>query len=335
MPRTLCLVLVCLGILSGACTAPQPMEQNTSPAAAPVKSGTIRIEVPADADVADIPWLMAIDSLKEQGYSIETVSLSSDLSAAAMAEGDLDIANLSNQHAWAAIGQGAPLMTFMDKSASTFMLLAPKAIQTCADLDGRPVASNGVSTVAGALLNAYLEKNCPDAKPQILVVKGGSNRTATLLSGEVDAAIQDIDDLIKLELDRPGEFQPLVVFAEASPGVQINSHVTGRQFADQHPEMVKDFIKAVLAARRTLQDSEALHEAIIKYVEFEPDRAQQAADTYLEQAVWDASGTYTLETVQTTLGFLQEYGDLPKELTAEDVADLSYYDAVLDEMGDQ
>jgi hypothetical protein len=91
----------------------------------------------------------------------------------------------------------------------------------------------------------------------------------------------------------------------------------------------------VLTARRTLQDPKALHEAIIKYVELEPDKAEQAADTYLEQAVWDTSGTYTLETVQATMDFLQEFGDLPKELTAEDVADLSYYDAVLDEMGGQ
>lgn len=328
-------VLILLGLLAIACAAPQPAAQNASPPASPIEGGTIHIEVPADADIADIPWLMAIDSLKEQGYTLETVSLASDLSAAAMAQGDLDLASLSNQHAWAAIGQGASLVTFMDKSANTFMIIASEEIQTCADLDGRPVAINGVATVASALFNAYLEKNCPDAVPEILVVKGGSNRTAALLSGEVDAAVQDIDDLVQLELDRPGEFHPLVVFAEESPGVQIDSHVTSRAFAEQHPEAVEDFIRAVFKARRSLQDPEVLREAIIDYLELEPDMAQQAADTYLVQEVWDASGSYTLETVRANLDFLKEFGDLPQELAAEEVADLSFYEAVLDEIGRQ
>jgi ABC-type nitrate/sulfonate/bicarbonate transport system substrate-binding protein len=326
-------------MLAVACTATLPTAQDSPSATthtpSDTKRGTIRFEVPADADVADVPWLMAIDLLRDQGYTVETVSLSSDLSAGAMAQGDLDIATLSNQRGWAAIGKGAPLVTVMDKSANTFMIIAPKDIRTCADLDGKPVAVNGVTTVGSALFNAYLEKNCPGAKPEILVVKGGSNRTAALLTGEVDAAMQDVDDLIKLERDRPGEFHPLVVFAEEFPGVQINSQVVRRDFAEQHPEMVKDAIHALFTARRSLQAPQVLREAIINYLGLEPDKAQEMADTYLARKIWDVSGAYTLETVQATLDFLQEHGDLPPELEAEDVADLSYYDAVLDEIGRQ
>jgi ABC-type nitrate/sulfonate/bicarbonate transport system substrate-binding protein len=111
--------------------------------------------------------------------------------------------------------------------------------------------------------------------------------------------------------------------------------VVRREFGEQHPEMVKDVIRALFAARRSIQDPQVLREAVIKYLDLEPDEAQQVADTYLEQEIWDASGTYTLETVQATIDFLQEYGDLAPGLTAEDVADLSYYDAVLDEIGRQ
>ena len=96
--------------------------------------------------------------------------------------------------------------------------------------------------------------------------------------------------------------------------------------------MVKDVIRAVFAARRSLQDRQALGEAIIQYMEMEPDRAQQVADAYAKQEIWDLGGSYSMETVQATLEFLQEYGDLPPELTTEDVADLSYYDEVLAEM---
>jgi ABC-type nitrate/sulfonate/bicarbonate transport system substrate-binding protein len=339
MNRILTLALVVASVLAAACTAAPPTAPNLAStarsSASPAKSGTMRLEVPDEADIADIPWLMAIDWLKEQGYDIETISLSNTLGPVAMAQGDIDMASLSNQLAWAAIGRGAAIRTVMDKSANTYMLITRKNVQTCADLDGRPVAVGSVSTVNWAMLNAYLQKECPETQPEILVVTGGSNRMAALLSDEVDGAMQDIDDLIELERERPGEFHALIVLAQEFPGLQLNSHAANRDFAEQHPEMVKDVIRAVFAARRTIQDANVLRDAITRYVGFEPDRAQQAADTYLARKVWDISGTYTPETVQAIIDFLQEFGDMPPQLKAADVANLSYYNAVLDEIGRQ
>jgi NitT/TauT family transport system substrate-binding protein len=331
MSRISFLALILLSLLVAACTSAQSATQDLSSGAS---GGIMRVEVPADADVADIPWLMAVDSLREQGYTLETVSFSDTaIEVTAMAQGDLDISGTNNQIAWAAISQGAPLFTFVDKSANTFMTVTSPDITACADLDGKSVAVPSMSSVSGAMFNAYVEKNCPAASPQIVIVSGGSNRTAALLAGEVDAAMQDVDDLVKLERERPGGFHALVAFGQEFPGLQINSQVVRREFAEQHPEMVRDVIRALFAARRALQDPQVLREAIVNYLDLEPDRAQQMADMYLAQGIWDATGTYSLETVQATLDFLREHGDLPPDLKAEDVADLSYYDAVLDEIG--
>jgi ABC-type nitrate/sulfonate/bicarbonate transport system substrate-binding protein len=300
------------------------------------KHGTLRIEVEAEADVADIPWLKAINLLKEQGYTIESTSFADlTLAVAAMAAGDLDIASPGSKVAWTAIGKGAPIFTFVDTYANTVMMVATRDIQTCADLDGKSVAVPGVSAVRTAMVHAFLRENCPDVKPDIVIVKGGSNRMAALLSGQVDAAAQDIDDLIILEREKPGQFHALAVFAQEFPGVQTASYLVRREFAEQHPEMVKDVIRALFTARRNLQDPGVLREAIIKHLDLEPDEAQRMADAYVAQAIWDASGRYTLEAVQASIDFFQEYGDFPPGLKAEDVADLSYYEAVLDEIGRQ
>lgn len=306
-----------------------------SSAGSPDRSGTIHIEAPVSVDVADIPLLMAIDLLRDQGYTVETTALDSALGPAAMAQGDLDFASFSNLSAWSAIGKGAQLVTVMDKSAVTYMLITSKGIQTCEDLHGKSVAIGDVATINATMLRLYLETNCPNTKPEMVIVKGGRNRMAALLTGEVDAAMQEIEHLVRFERDRPGEFHALIVLAKEFPGLQLNSHVARRDFAEQHPEMVKDVIRALFTARRRLQDAQVLRDEIIKYLELEPDEAQQLADTYLEQEIWDASGTYTLETVQAIVEFSQQYGELPPELTAKDVADLSYYDAVLDEIGRQ
>ena len=340
MNRTSILALTLVSVLVAACAAPPPVAPKTPltavPEASPRQSGTMRLDVPADADVADVPWLMAVDSLKEQGYTIEVMSFAdSAIGAAAMAQGDLDIGCFSNQVAWAATGKGAPILTVMDRSANPQMIISTKDMQTCADLDGRSVAVSSVSAVSAAMLEAYVKTNCPDARPQMVIVSGGSNRTAALLSGAVDAAMQDIDDMIKIQREQPGEFHPLVVFALEFPGLQVQSFMARSGFAEQHPEMLKDAIRALFAARRNLQDPQALREAIIKHAGLEPDKAQETADAYLARQFWDLSGSFSLESVQATLDFLQEHGSLPPGLKAEDVADLSYYEAVLDEIGRQ
>jgi ABC-type nitrate/sulfonate/bicarbonate transport system substrate-binding protein len=338
--RTLIVAHLLMTLVAVACAAPLPSEQTPAPAgtasALPLKTGTMHLDMPDDADVVDVPWLVAVDSLKEQGYTIREMSFAStELGATAMAQGALDIGSFSNQVAWAAIGKGAPIVTVVDKCANEHMVITRKDIETCAQLEGKAVAVPGVSTVSGTMVAAHVEDHCPEARPQILIISGGSNRRAALLTGAVDAAVQDIDDQIKLEREQPGQFHALVVFAKEFPGLHIQSYAARRGFAEENPEMLKDVIRALLTARRQLQDPEALREAIIHYLDMDHDKAEEAANQYLAREIWDVGGSYSRETVQDTLSFLQQQGTIPLELTAEDIADLSYYSAVLDEIGRQ
>lgn len=293
---------------------------------------TINIEVPSDADVTDIPWIMAVDLLKEKGYNLNPLSFSETaIEVAAMAQGDLDVSGVNNQVAWAAIEKGAPIATFVDKSALVNMVMVGKDIQSCSDLDGKPVAVPGITSVSLAMFNSYMEKNCPGAEPQIMPLSGGSNRLAALTAGEVSASIQDIDDLLKLERENPGEYYPLIVYADEFPGLQSDSILIRREFAEKNPEIIKDIIRAEFTARQSIQDPEFLKEAIIKYLEMEPEEAQKAADVYLAQNVWDTNFLFTYDVVKENLEFLQKYGDLSLELTPEMVADLSFYNEIVRE----
>lgn len=323
---TLMPALALLSILLGACTAPPPAETKT-----------LLFDLPFEGDVIDIPLVMAAEALEEQGYVIQDVDFSAvdPTTVLAMEQGDVDICSMSNQLAWSAIGKGAQLITFLDMAPTQFIMVAKKEIRTCADLDGRPVAISAVSSVSGAMFNVYIERNCPNSKPDLLIVKQTGGRLAALLSGEVDAATIDLQDLSYVERERPGEYHALIVFADEFPGLQTTSYLTRRDFAEQHPEVVRDVIRSVFAARRSLQDPQVLSAAIIKYLEIEPDEAQQLADLYLGRGTWDVRGEYTLEKVQATMDFLKEYGDLAPGVEPEDVADLSYYEAVLDEIGRQ
>ena len=65
----------------------------------------------------------------------------------------------------------------------------------------------------------------------------------------------------------------------------------------------------------------------------DPAAAKQVGDVYLKANVWDPNGSLTRENVQYTIDFLTGIKSLPAGLKADDVADLSYLNAVLDEIG--
>lgn len=326
MSRSVGFVLCLLTVVVVGCTPPTP-----------ASSVTLHIDVPQTGDVTHIPWLMAVDALREDGFTIEALEFSAvdSTSVVAMEQGELDFTSMSNQLAWSAVQKGAELATFIDMGAISFLLAAKSEIESCGQMDGRPMAMGSVSSVSTAMVNLFMEKNCPGARPELLVVRNVDSRLAALLSGEADAALIEAQELLRLEREKPGAYHALVDLADEYPGLQINSYVMRRGFAEQHPDVVKTFILAILEARRSLQDPQVLSQAIVRYSGVGPDEAQRLAEFFLERQTWDVSGEYTLETVQRTVDFLQEYGDLGPDIKAEDAADLSYLNEVWDEIGRQ
>jgi ABC-type nitrate/sulfonate/bicarbonate transport system substrate-binding protein len=126
----------------------------------------------------------------------------------------------------------------------------------------------------------------------------------------------------------------LVAYAEALPEFQFVLFNVNPAWAQANPEIVKDFIRAqILARRQVLDDPAVLRQALVDLLEFEAPVAQTMADAFLSANTWDANGGFTVERIQLTLDLLIDAGTLDEGLTVEQVADLSYLNAVLDEIG--
>src|SRR6478736_6629512 len=97
--KQLCVILFALVAVScsGApiivpLAASPTVPPTASTGAALAKTSTLKIEVPADFDALDIPRLMAIDSLKAQGHTIQPVSFSDETQTiVALGAGQMDI----------------------------------------------------------------------------------------------------------------------------------------------------------------------------------------------------------------------------------------------------
>lgn len=327
-PLVLCFLIV-------GCGSVQPKPTATIPAqpTMPTRTGKIRASL-GGLDVTDLPYLMALDTLAAMGYQVEKIQFDQfELISAAMAKGDLEFAGASRQTTWAAIAKGASIREIITKSRNYYVMLARADIKTCTDLHGKRLAVGGTTGVVVAMVNQYLKEKCPGVTPQTVIIASTNNRTAALLAGQIDATPVEFDNLLRAERDAPGRFHALVDFTQEFPKVDITGYYVNPDWASKNPTVVKDFLRALLEARRQIQDKQNLRQAVIKYFGTSDVSAQSSAEAYLARGIWDVNGGLTTENIRYMMDFFATAGVLPAGLKAENIADLSYLNAVLDEIG--
>lgn len=316
-----------------------PLTPPTAPPAAqtalPPKTGTIRVGFPSNADLGDVPLLMAHELLQAQGYTIEAKNFAgADLQVSALMQGDLDIANGSMRTMWIAQSRKPAARTIMEQVKNNWLLVAKREFKTCADLQGQRIAFTNTASLNYALFSAHIQEHCPDLKFEQLFISSSGNRAAALLAGELEATPLSLSDWIQVQQKEPNRFHVLVNYAEELPGLKTTGVHANRAFAEQQPEAVRDYIRALLTVHRTIRsDPTALEKAIVKFLDLDAGTAQSLARAYLTLDMWDRNGGLEREDVQSSLDFFTRTGSLPEGLTVDGVANLSYLDEVLQEMG--
>lgn len=337
-------VLVLLSLIAVGCsTNPStstPVQTQTLAPASPTssvarKSGRIRYLYTANLDARDVPILMALEALQAQGYVIEeTPFATANLIVDSLARGDADIATLNNQAMWAAIAKGAKIRTVAQKTGSTAIVAAKQEIKSCGDLNGKTIALTGTTGMNPTLFYEYVKKNCPGTKTQIAVMPDTPGRVAAMLAGQVDAAQLQREEMLQLDRGAPGKFHMLASLTQDFSNVQVTGVHVGQEWAQQHPEIVRDFLRELLLAnRRVNADHELLYKETVKRIGIDREAAEAIGDIYLEFNMWDLNGGLTKENTQYTIDFLTKANALPAGVKADQVADLSYLNAVLDEIG--
>jgi ABC-type nitrate/sulfonate/bicarbonate transport system substrate-binding protein len=235
---------------------------------------------------------------------------------------------------WKAAVQGAPIRTIAEFTASTTALAAATEFEACGELDGKRLGVASTRGLSPALFDMYIEHDCPGTHPEILVVLESAGRAAALLSGEIDAVILPGEELIKLQREAPGKFHSLMFYGEVFRDVRIDSLHVARPWAERNPETVKDFLRALLRAqRRVAADPQLLYDEAVQRLELDPATAEAIGRSHLGMNIWDPNGGLTAENLQGTLDLLIAVEALPAGTEVREVADLSYLNGVLDEIG--
>ena len=329
------LPLLLILLLAAACSTPTPTPARQPTAPAFARSGTIRFSQGGNAGVRDIPSLLAYDALREMGYTVEVVPFAkTTLMPAALEKGDVDFTDANSTLISAAVAQGANIHMITNKQNMSFIFVTASAIQHCRDLNQKAVGFANRQSVGYVLFERHLASHCPEAKPEVVLIAESSNRVAGLVAGQLSGAYLELQEWLQLQKTHPGQFHVLVDYASEFPDTIILAVSTRREWAKQNPVIVADYLRALLTAQRAVMaNPQLLADSIVKYLGTDSAQASEWANAYIQAEMWWPNGGLTQKNVEYTLSMLIDSQLVPAGLKPEDVADLSYLSAVLDEIG--
>ncbi|MEX0788758.1 MAG: ABC transporter substrate-binding protein [Anaerolineales bacterium] len=297
--------------------------------------GEIRAAYPSVADFQDLPSLMALDSLMLKGYSVvPTFYAQSPLAVEALAGGQADVGFGSTRSYWAAIEKGARLTTIMEQASNGWSVVTLNGIAECADLHGRRLAVGSEGSVAKAMTDAFLQKNCPGTIPEILYIPGSDSRAAALLAGQIDATTAEPADVVHLLREGSDRFHVLVDFAVRLPDLITTAVYVNLDYAQAHPETIRALVEALLMSHRSIEaNPDLLTSQATRRLGIDASEIPSILATHRRIATWDVNGGLTWEAIGYSLDFYVQTGSFEPGLESADVAELSFLEAGLSELG--
>ena len=290
--------------------------------------------------IGSVPLLAAIDDLREQGYEIETPEIAeSELVTEGVAQGEFQFGSGANNSSLAAIAQGAPVRWIVDRTLNEWQVYSREGVETCEDVVASRVAIHSPGSVSGAMLRDWINNNCPEdvaASYEPLIIEGSQNRLAALLADQIDTSPVEFGDALILENE--GGYTNVVSFAEDLPELHPTSVYGNADWMADNPGAVEALIRALLEQHRQINSEDGyLMELFTEYLpeEASGENAEAIVQAYVDAGLFPDDGGLDDEAVEYTVSFFgpNGTGDIEEELSPDQVADLSYLQNVLDELG--
>ena len=296
------------------------------------------LPVSASSKVLGYAPLWAADKkgfFDREGLDVEvTVTRGTSPSMQALMAESIRVALSANDGPIGLVEKGANLSMIAGGSKTTHMIMGGKNIETFEDLRGATIGSSTLTSGTAFLLRRVLkEKGLEYPKDYSLVNVGGSGPALMALSaGKVDAA------MLAVPLNFKAEQLGLHLIGKATdvfPNYLLSSFTVQREWAAAHQPQVIKFLKALLQARRWLEDDrEGAVAFLAGDLALKPALARKGLDYYLQHRAWEPDLSIDLDGLNAVIEVYAAQagmtGPLPKPTK---YVDLSYLDEALKELG--
>src|SRR5262245_24560119 len=271
--------------------------------------------------------------LKREGLDAEVTAMRGTAPAMqALVSESIHVALAANDGVIGLVEKGMNLTMIAAGAKSTHMIMGGKGFKTYEDLRGATIGSSTLTSGTAFLLRRILKaQGLEYPKDYKLVNVGGSGPVFTALTtGNVAAAILAVP--INFRAQEMG-FNLIGKVTDVFPNYLLSSFSVRREWAAAHRGEVVRFLKAVLQARRWLEDNrKAGAEFLAKELEMKPKLAEKGLDYYLTHRAWDPDLNIDMDGLKTVVEIEQAgfQGSVP---SPEKYVDPSYLQEAWKELG--
>ena len=240
--------------------------------------------------------------LKHEGLNSEVTAMRGTAPAMqALISDSIHVALAANDGPIGLVEQGADITMIACGSKTTHMIMGGKAFKSYEDLRGATIGSSTLTSGTAFLLRRVLKtKGLEYPRDYKLVNVGGSGPAFTALgTGNIAAAILAVP--INFRAQEMG-FNLIGKVTDIFPNYLLSSFSVRRGWAEAHRNEVVHFLKAVLQARKWLEENREAGAAFLANdLGIKPKLARKGLDYYLENRAWEPDLSIDMDGLRTVV----------------------------------
>jgi len=273
--------------------------------------------------------------LKREGLNSEVTAMrGTAASMQALVSDSIHVALAANDGPIGLVEKGLSVAMIAGGSKTTHMIMGGKGFKTYEDLRGATIGSSTLTSGTAFLLRRVLKtRGLEYPRDYKLVNVGGSGPAFSALStGNIAAAILSVP--ISFRAQEMG-FNLIGRVSDVFPNYLLSSFSVRPEWAAAHRSEVVRFLKAVLQARKWLEDNrKAGAEFLAKELDMKPKLALKGLDYYLTHRAWERDLNIDMDGLRTVVEIYAEQANLPASAPSpQKYVDLSYLHQAWKELG--
>ncbi len=343
-PRLVSLGVV-LAIVSAACSSAPVGGATAAPTATAVakasctaKKVTIAVPVTPPNVVHLTPYVAnEFGYFKDENFTVDLIRFDGGVgSLRASASGAIDLAGTSSEPVIDAIANGADVKIVYSFAPNVDVAFAvgPK-ITTMADLKGKVMGIQEPGAFADVMTRIILKKAGIAPKDVTFLQTTTAARVTQLATGNVDTAVLHIDQVKTVQKQNP-QIKVLANMWDVLTDYQYSVYVVPTQTLRDDPATTECLVRALMRANRAMYDPANRQKIIdigIAQTKEAPDVVAATFDELVKAKAWPQNEGVPKANVEGTIKSEKDFGKITKNLTFEDVADLSIALKVVAQLG--
>jgi ABC-type nitrate/sulfonate/bicarbonate transport system substrate-binding protein len=330
----------CGGGGGAASPSPTVAASPTAPAKAVCAAKKITIAVPVTPPnvVHLTPYVAdSFGYFKDENLTVELVRFEGGVSSLrASASGGITLAGTSSEPVVDGVANGADvkIMYSYAPNVDVSFVVGPK-VKTMADLKGKIMGVQEPGGFADVMTRIVLKKAGIDPKDVTFLQTTTAGRVQQLTAGATDTAVLHIDQTKTVQKANP-QISVLANMWEVLSDYQYSVYVAPTQAIKDDPATLECTIRALMRANRAMYDSANRQKIIDLAVKESKIDAQIAGDTFdllVKAKAWPQNEGVPQKNIEGTVASEKAFGKITKDLTFDQLVDLSITKKVVEQLG--